>query len=355
MREVDLQRNSTSPLLQVANVTEVSLDLDMTVAAAVGGLTDHQVEMSSLLSTILDGTIDRPLYGEIDLRRWKQQSSSDGAVLQIQNFDLVTPDRKRVLIRNLNVNLRQGEHLLIVGSSGTGKSSLLRAIAGLWTVGNGVIGRPDDEDVYFLPQRPYCTVGSLKDQLLYPSLDYSKDEIMDLSTGKKGSNGDVGNMILPRSHWLKQTLGDDDLLQILEKVDLLDVAVRAGDGDPAKGLAAVVDWSNILSLGEQQRLAFGRLLVNRPKLVIVDEATSALDLASEARMYSILQEMARKTLDSSQGNKLSAPGLTYISVGHRPSLIVFHNKKLRLGGEKADHELSNVEKSSFQIPTQLEL
>ena len=235
-----------------------------------------------------------------------------------------------------------------MGSSGSGKSSLLRAIAGLRTVENGMIGRPADDDVYFLPQRPYCTVGSLKDQLLYPSLEYSKDKIA-------GMNGDLGNKILPRSHCLKQALSDNDLLQILEKVDLLDVAVRAGDGDPAKGLAAVVDWSNILSLGEQQRLACGRLLVNRPKLVVVDEATSALDLASEARMYMILHEMARKTLDSSQGNQLSAPGLTYISVRHRPSLVFFHNKKLRLRGEHADHALSDVAKSSFQIPAQLEI
>jgi vitamin B12/bleomycin/antimicrobial peptide transport system ATP-binding/permease protein len=167
------------------------------------------------------------------------------------------------------------------------------------------------------------------------------------------TNGDVGNKIVPKSHWLKQTLGDDDLLQILEKVDLLEVATRAGDGNPIKGLSIVLDWSNILSLGEQQRLAFGRLLVNRPKLVIVDEATSALDIGSEARMYNILQEMARKTFDGTQSKTLSEAGLTYVSVGHRPSLIIFHNKKLRLGGERTDYELTIIEKSTFEVPNQL--
>jgi hypothetical protein len=91
------------------------------------------------------------------------------------------------------------------------------------------------------------------------------------------------------------------MLQNLEKVDLLDVAVRTGDGDPAKVLAVAVDWSDMLPLGEQQRLAFGRLLANRLKLV---------------------------------------------SVGHRPSLVIFH-KMLRWGGEHADHALSDVAKSSF--------
>lgn len=363
MRDVDAQRNSTAPLLQVASivppVTAMGLwrpDQSLTPAVDDGLPPPHTLDTSSR-STVsygdsshggLDGSgrhdsSIRP-YGEINLQRW-QRSPGNHTVLQIHNMDLATPDHKRILIRNLNVSLQYGEHLLIVGNSGAGKSSLLRAIAGLWTVGNGMIGRPADDDVYFLPQRPYCTVGTLKDQLLYPSLDYSEGDNMDLSTGKNGRNGeDVGNKILPRSHWLKQALSGKDLLQILEKVDLLDVAVRAGDGDPAKGLSAVMDWSNMLSLGEQQRLAFGRLLVNRPKLVIVDEATSALDLANEARMYMLLQEMAQ-TIDTHDGSE-QLPGLTYISVGHRPSLVAFHDKKLRLGGDQADHELSEIEKST---------
>lgn len=380
MRKVDSQRSSSSPLLQVSNNNAAPVtmqgfhDSDKNILAAVDGLYSLPLDDNSCRSgnggTGLDGSNrsghsnhsgSHSSSSEIDLQRWTSNSSGGGGdsnatALQIQNMDLVTPDQKRVLIRNLNVHLLQGQHLLIVGNSGTGKSSLLRAIAGLWTAGSGRIGRPADDDVYFLPQRPYCTLGSLKDQLLYPSLDYSEEEIMDLSTGKNGMN-DVGNMILPKSHWLKQTLTEEDLLHILEKVDLLDVAVRAGDGDPAKGLAAVMDWSNMLSLGEQQRLAFGRLLVNRPKLVIVDEATSALDLASEARMYKILQEMAEEeTVVSNDGKQQTkAPGLTYISVGHRPSLVVFHDKKLRLGGEQTDHELSDIAKLSVPVlaPTNL--
>jgi ABC-type uncharacterized transport system fused permease/ATPase subunit len=95
------------------------------------------------------------------------------------------------------------------------------------------------------------------------------------------NNSTASNKIVPRSHLLKRSLKDEDLLDILERVMLLDAAKEAGDGDPVKGLYSVLDWSNRLSLGEQQRLAFGRLLVNRQtKLVILDESTSALDIVS---------------------------------------------------------------------------
>ena len=211
---------------------------------------------------------------------------------------------------------------------------MLRGIAGLWTSGNGRIDRPADEDVYFLPQRPYCALGSLKDQLLYPSIEKNNEE--DYPEGHQ----------ISRSHLLKQLLTDDDLLEVLEKVDLGQLAARAGDGDPYKGLQAVLDWSNTLSLGEQQRLAFGRVLVNRPRLVILDEATSALDMVAEAKMYTLLRDMGKKQMQ--KGGELSAPGLTYISVGHRPSLLAYHDMRLRLSSD-GGHSMEAIEKSGIDI------
>jgi ABC-type uncharacterized transport system fused permease/ATPase subunit len=140
---------------------------------------------------------------------------------------------------------------------------LLRAVAGLWDIGNGHITRPADDDVYFLPQRPYCTVGTLKDQLLYPCVEYDDT---------KKTNFDDAYTV--RKHRiLKEAWTDEDLLNILDQVNLYDVAVRSSrDGNPLNGLYSTQDWSNQLSLGEQQRLAFGRLLVNKPTFVILDEA-----------------------------------------------------------------------------------
>ena len=223
-------------------------------------------------------------------------SNQSQPILTIRNLRLKTPDNKRVLFQNLNLELAKGQNLLISGLSGSGKSSLLRAIAGLWLNGDGKIAR--DRHVFFLPQRPYCPPGTLRDQLLYPSAEPMDDYV---STASR--------------------LSDDDLLNILISVDLPDLAARVGDGDPIAGINTALDWSHTLSLGEQQRLAFGRLLVNRPSLVVMDESTSALDVVSERIMYTLLKER----LLTSAGNRV-----TYVSVGHRSAILAYHDLMLLL-------------------------
>lgn len=228
---------------------------------------DVSVEQSDVDAT---GSKEEPtLDGNIQLNFERMSSSianGGNALLTAKQLALVTPDRKRTLIDNLDLTVHEGEHLLIVGNSGAGKSSLLRAIAGLWTAGSGEITRPPDDEVYFLPQRPYCALGSLKDQLLYPSTESLNPD--DYPEGHR----------LSRSHLLLQSMTDQDLLDVLDMVDLHELPYRFGDGDPIKGLNAVLDWGNTLSLGEQQRLAFGRLVVNQPRLVILVSLSTLFSL-----------------------------------------------------------------------------
>ncbi|HEY9801023.1 MAG TPA: ATP-binding cassette domain-containing protein [Leptolyngbyaceae cyanobacterium] len=196
--------------------------------------------------------------------------------IAFEHITLKTPDNENVIVENLSLSVQPGEGLLIVGPSGRGKSSLLRAIAGLWNVGTGRLLRPSLEEILFLPQRPYIILGTLREQLLYPN------------TNRQMSNAEI-----------KKVLQQVNLQNLLNRVDDFDTEVP---------------WENILSLGEQQRLAFARLLVTHPRFTILDEATSALDLTNEGNLYRQLQET--KT--------------TFISVGHRESLFDYHQWVLEL-------------------------
>jgi putative ATP-binding cassette transporter len=205
--------------------------------------------------------------------------SHEDARLALDKVTLLTPDNLHTLLKNATAEVPSGKGMLIAGPSGVGKSSLLRAVAGLWNAGEGLITRPPLQEMFFLPQRPYMILGSLREQLLYPNLE--------------------------------RETSDDELRTILDTVNLPNLADRFG------GFDAVMGWGTLLSLGEQQRLAFARLLLSKPRYAVLDEATSALDVNNEALLYRHLQES----------------GTTFVSVGHRPSLLAYHNQVLELQGE----------------------
>ena len=282
--------------------------------------TDHQTDRES---KSIQPAVPSSAPRMIQLQRYGDLDRSSSFALMIRNLTLTTPvsQHERVLFENLNVQVEWGMNLLIQGASGVGKSSLLRAVTGLWKTGSGLVQRPPDKDVYFLPQKPYCCVGTLRDQLLYPRISgYVCDNEPEADT--------VG---VARQVWRNRHHYDDNaLLDILRAVDLADLPQRASSSIPqcTNGLDAVMDWSNILSLGEQQRLAFGRVLVNQPRFVILDESTSAMDVESEIRMYELLKTMkwSRRTATDTA----VATGVTYVSVGHRSTLLAHHDTKLVL-------------------------
>jgi vitamin B12/bleomycin/antimicrobial peptide transport system ATP-binding/permease protein len=199
--------------------------------------------------------------------------------LALRKVKVETPDKKRTLLDDLDLRIEPGQSLLIMGESGSGKSSLLRLIAGLWTSGEGDIQRPELAEIMFLPQRPYMVPGTLRAQVMYPG---------------------------------REKMGRDRVVEeIISKVNLGRLL------DSKVGLNRILDWGNVLSLGEQQRLSFGRFLFANSKMAFLDEATSALDDDNEALIYDLLRQT----------------GKTYISVGHRQSLRKYHDHILEVEPE----------------------
>jgi putative ATP-binding cassette transporter len=182
------------------------------------------------------------------------------------------------LIHDLSADASALEPLLVQGPSGTGKTSLMRALAGIWREGGGSVTRPALSEVMFLPQRPYMILGTLRDQLTYPRAAGASDE---------------------------------QLSEVLRAVNLANLPERFG------GLDVEMHWADVLSPGEQQRLAFARLLLNHPRYAFLDEATSALDVANEELMY--------KLLNTHQ--------IPFFSSGHRPTLLKYHRNVLQLSQE----------------------
>jgi putative ATP-binding cassette transporter len=199
--------------------------------------------------------------------------------LELDSLTLQTPNYQRTLLTDVSFALDPGHGLLIVGASGGGKSSLLRAIAGLWNSGSGTIRHPKLEETLFLPQRPYMIVGTLRQQLLYPNLE--------------------------------RDVSEQELRRVLAVVNLRDLEERCG------GFDAELDFGKVLSMGEQQRLAVARVLLTKPRFVVLDEATSALDRQNEARLY----------------NELKQNDITLISVAHRHSVIEHHDHVLEVTGD----------------------
>ncbi len=223
--------------------------------------------------------------------RHMQEVSADAERFHLERFATsvaVSADKMQVnlpdgtpLLQNICFKLEPGRNVLIKGVSGSGKSTLLRAVAGIWPFVEGKINLPETDELMFIPQKPYLPLGTLLEALLYPGTKPVSDEA------------------------LKRLMETCQIGYLQDKLDM------------------AADWSHVLSVGEQQRLAFVRAHIQQPIWLFLDEATSALDEETEAAMYRLLAERLPRT--------------TVVSVGHRSTLNKYHALVLRI--DKQEHSV----------------
>lgn len=247
------------------------------VQVALSFIVKNYIEIAEWQSVVERlSTFDRRVREIAAAARAPQQIevTTSGTGFEVVDLELDLPDGTP-LLREVGFDVAEGEALLIAGPTGTGKSTLLRAIAGIWPYGRGRI-RLGKGDCLFLPQRPYLPLGTLRNAVLYPREHISVPEAR--------------------------------IVAVLREVELPELVGE---------LDSVQNWSQRLSLGEQQRLAFARVLLTEPDMIFLDEASSALDEASETHLYRLLRGASWKP--------------TIVSVGHRGTLRALHDRVLDLG------------------------
>lgn len=257
----------------------------------ISQLAGHTARVTSLLDVIDDvaaGHFEKKLVSSASTEENAAVLRGRGTIMEsdfIEFVDvpIVSPNGD-VLVQKLSFTVYPGDHLLIVGPNGCGKSSLFRILGGLWPVYGGTVKKPSFEDIFYIPQRPYLSRGTLRQQVIYP------DGLREMRA--KG-------------------VTDEDLYTILSVVKIASIVDRPGGWD------AEEEWRDVLSGGLQQRVAMARLFYHKPKYAILDECTSSVTLEIEKVMYETAEKL----------------GVTLMTVSHRRSLWKYHKKILQFDGQ----------------------
>ena len=254
----------------------------------LAGYTSRVATLLGVMDDIEAGRFQKKLVSSIETEENAEILQGRGQVseseeIEFKDVPIVSPNGD-ILVRKLSFSIKPGQHLLIVGPNGCGKSSLFRILGGLWPVYGGSVRKPPHSDIFYIPQRPYLSRGTLRQQIIYP------DNLREMRD---------------------KHISDNDLIQILRVIEIDHIVERPNGWD------AEEEWRDVLSGGLQQRVAMARLFYHAPKYAILDECTSSVTLEIEKAMY----------------DKAKALNITLMTVSHRRSLWKYHDNILQFDGQ----------------------
>lgn len=259
----------------------------------LAGFTARVTQLREVLKDLNEGKYQRTMVAgseNLDIHGGKIVFKNN--IIKFEKVPLITPNGD-VLIKEISFEIKSGMNVLVCGPNGAGKSSLFRILGELWPLFGGELTKPPRGKLFYVPQRPYMTLGNLRDQITYPH------------TGSEA---------------IRRGSTDTQLKEYLKLVHLEYLLEREG------GLDAIADWLDVLSGGEKQRIAMARLFYHKPQFAILDECTSAVSVDVEGSMYSYCREV----------------GITLLTVSHRKSLWKHHEFVLHLDG-RGDYTYQPIE------------